>query len=331
MSTFIRLVKLISPYKGWVALGVLLSFLTVGSSVGLMAMSAYLISKAALAVDVSEIALAITTVRLFAILRAVFRYLERYYTHTATFRILSHLRVWFYAAIEPLAPARLMQYRGGDLLARIGSDIDTLENFYVRVVVPPIAAVLVTAFACAILGTFNISLAIALLVFLVLTGVILPLASRWLGKESAAGMIQARAELGAVFIDEIQGISDLLVFDGAGRYQTRVDELSRRLNRLQERSAMLRGVSNALAALFTSLAGLTVLILAIPLVSTGQIEGVLSGVAAADRDRQLRSRAAAIARLAAARGEPGSRAALIRADRCLPRGSRLWSGFAAAR
>ena len=91
MSTFIRLVKLISPYKGWVALGVLLSFLTVGSSVGLMAMSAYLISKAALAIDVSEIALAITTVRLFAILRAVFRYLERYYTHAATFRILSHL------------------------------------------------------------------------------------------------------------------------------------------------------------------------------------------------------------------------------------------------
>ena len=37
---------------------------------------------------------------------------------------------------------------------------------------------------------------------------------------------------------------------------------------------MLRGVSNALAVLFTSLAGLTVLWLAIPLVSGGQIEGV---------------------------------------------------------
>ena len=127
----------------------LLSFLTVGSSVGLMAMSAYLISKAALAIDLSEIALAITTVRLFAILRAVFRYLERYYTHTATFRILAHLRVWLYASIEPLAPARLMQYRSGDLLTRIIGDIETLENFYVRVVIPPIVAVLVTMLACA--------------------------------------------------------------------------------------------------------------------------------------------------------------------------------------
>ncbi len=109
MSTFTRLLKLIAPFKRWVALAVLLNFVTIGSSVGLMAMSAYLISKAALVTDVSELSLAITSVRLFAILRAVFRYLERYFSHTATFRILTHLRVWFYSAIEPLAPARLMR------------------------------------------------------------------------------------------------------------------------------------------------------------------------------------------------------------------------------
>ena len=155
MSTFRRLLNLIAPFKWWVAFGILLNFLTIGSSVGLMAMSAYLISKAALVTNVAEIALAITTVRLFAILRAVFRYLERTYTHTATFRILAHLRVWFYASLEPAAPARLMQYRSGDLLARIIGDIETLDNFYVRVVVPPVAAVLVTIFTCLILRSFD--------------------------------------------------------------------------------------------------------------------------------------------------------------------------------
>ena len=95
MSTFTRLLKLIAPFKRWVALAVLLNFVTIGSSVGLMAMSAYLISRAALATDVAELAIAITSVRLFAILRAVFRYLERYFSHTATFRILTQLRVWF--------------------------------------------------------------------------------------------------------------------------------------------------------------------------------------------------------------------------------------------
>src|SRR5512136_2065597 len=274
MSTFARLLKLMAPFKWWVAFGVLLSFLTIGSSVGLMAMSAYLISKAALVVDVADIALAITTVRLFAILRAVFRYLERYYTHTATFRILTQLRVWLFAALEPLAPARLMPYRSGDLLTRIIGDIETLENFYVRVIVPPMAAVFVTIFACLILGAFDGSLALALLIFLVLTGVVLPVLSRWLSQHPATMLIATRADLSALLVDEIQGLPDLLSFDQTQQHETRVLELSRLLNRTQEQLAMLRGVSNGLAALFTSLAGLTVLMLAILLVSGGKIEGV---------------------------------------------------------
>jgi len=251
-----------------------LSFLTIGSSVGLMAMSAYLISKAALVVDVSDIALAITTVRVFAIARAAFRYLERYFTHTATFRILTQLRVWLFAALEPLAPARLQSYRSGDLLTRIVGDIETLENFYVRAIVPPITAVFVTIFACLILGAFDSSLAMALLIFLVLTGVVLPMLSRWLSQRPATTLIATRADLNALLVDEIQGLPDLLSFDQTQQHAARVLGLSRLLSRTQEQLAMLRGVSNGLAALFTSLAGLTVLILAIPLVSGGQIEGV---------------------------------------------------------
>jgi ATP-binding cassette, subfamily C, bacterial CydC len=274
MSTLARLLKLIAPFQRWIVLGILLGFLTIGSSVGLMAMSSYLISRAALVSDVADIAIPITFVRVFAILRAGFRYLERYFTHTATFRILTHLRVWFYTAIEPLAPARLIAVRSGDLLTRIVGDIETLENFYVRVVVPPLTAALVTCFACLILGAFDARLAVALLLFLILTGVILPLAARWASKQSAAALITTRSDLNATLVDQIQGLPDLLSFDQARRHQERALALSRALNRVQERMAMIRGVSNALAALCTSLAGLTVLGLAIPLVSGGKIDGV---------------------------------------------------------
>ncbi len=274
MSTLVRLLKLIAPYKKWVALAVLLNFVTIGSSVGLMAMSAYLISKAAVVTDVSELSVAIVSVRLFAILRAVFRYLERYFSHTATFRILTHLRVWFYSALEPLAPARLQSYRSGDLLTRSVADIETLENFYIRVVVPPLAAACSVVLACLLLGAFDGTLALALLIFLLLTGVALPLTMRWLGTTSSRRFIATRAELNAVLVDEIQGVADLLAFDRAQTHRAQVLRLSVELNRVQERQAMLRGVSNALAVLLSSLAGLTVLWLAIPLVSGGQIAGV---------------------------------------------------------
>lgn len=269
-----RLFSLIRPFIWWIAAGVLLGAATIGSSVGLMAVSAYLISKAAIATDVSQLSLAIVGVRTFAISRAAFRYGERYVTHLATFRILTRLRVWFYSAIEPLAPARLQAVRSGDLLARIGADIETLENFYIRVVVPPLVAVLVTALACAILGRFDALLAGALLLFLALTGILLPLASRWLSQQPAGEAVLARAELNATLVDQIQGMADMLAYGQEALYRERTLRLDDQLARLHKRLALIRGMGNGLAALFTSLAALTVLFLAIPLVSGGQIDGV---------------------------------------------------------
>ncbi|MFZ2362170.1 MAG: ATP-binding cassette domain-containing protein [Anaerolineae bacterium] len=270
----IRLLKLIAPFRWWIVAGVLLSFAVTGASVGLMAVSAYLISKAALARDMTDLAVWITGVRFFAVSRAALRYAERYVTHLATFRILTSLRVWFYSAVEPLAPARLASYRSGDLLTRIVADIETLENFYLRVVIPPLAAALVTLLACLLLGSFDVWLGIALLSFLLLTGVALPLASRWLSRQPAAEAIALRAELNATLVDDIQGIADLLACGQEEVYQARTLRLSQQLHQAQQRLAQVRGLGNGLAALCASLAALTVLFLAIPLVTAGQIDGV---------------------------------------------------------
>ena len=67
-------------------LAVLLSFGALGASVGLMAMSAYLISKAALVTGFADLAVAVTAVRALSIARAALRYGERYVSHRATLR-----------------------------------------------------------------------------------------------------------------------------------------------------------------------------------------------------------------------------------------------------
>jgi ATP-binding cassette subfamily C protein CydC len=202
------------------------------------------------------------------------RYVERYLTHLTTFRILTRLRVWFYSALEPLAPARLQQERSGDLLMRVVADIETLEHFYVRVVTPPIVAALVTALACAILGAFDVWLAVTLLLFLALTGVALPLVTQWLGREPSGAVIATRAELSARLVDQIQGADDLLAFGQEESSRESALKLTDHLNRLQERLAVIRGLSAALGGMLASLAGLTALWLAIPLVTGGRIDGV---------------------------------------------------------
>ena len=52
-STVVRLLGLLSARVGWLALGALLGFLAIGSNIALMAMSAYLVSKAALVTNVA--------------------------------------------------------------------------------------------------------------------------------------------------------------------------------------------------------------------------------------------------------------------------------------
>lgn len=270
----LRLVKLMLPLRGWIALVVLLSFGTLGATVGLMAMSAYLISQSALTAAFADIAVLVTGVRFFAISRAALRYAERYVGHLATFRILTRLRVWFYIAVEPLAPARLQTYHSGDLLARIGADIETLENFYVRVVVPPLAAALTALLASLILGAFDYKFALALLAFMLLTGVVLPLVTRRVSHPPAEQTVHTRAQMNTVLTDEIQGLADVMAFGQQTVMQGRVRALSDELDRAQLQLAHARGWSNALAVLFAGLAGVTILFLAIPLVSSGQIEGV---------------------------------------------------------
>ncbi len=131
-----RLLGFLAPFKWLVALSALLGAATILSSVGLMATSAYIISAAALHPSIAELQVAIVGVRFFGIARGLFRYLERYLSHQVTFRLLAGLRVWFYQALEPLAPARLLMLRSGDLLARILGDIESLESFFVRVAAP---------------------------------------------------------------------------------------------------------------------------------------------------------------------------------------------------
>jgi ATP-binding cassette subfamily C protein CydC len=273
-STFGRLLKLAAPFAQRMALAALLGFATIGSSIGLMTTSAYLISKAALQPSIADLQVAIVGVRFFGIARGIFRYLERYVSHDVTFRLLARLRVWFYGALEPLAPARLMQYRSGDLLARIVADIETLEQFYLRVIAPPVVAVLVALLAALIVGSFDPRLAVALLLFLLLAGAGVPLLTRFLSRPAGQRMIQVRSELNSSLVDDIQGMADLLAFGQEEPYLEQIQNLSREFGGLQQRMTRVEGLHSALTGLLMNLAVLAVLVIAIPLVSSAELDGV---------------------------------------------------------
>ncbi|GAB4541576.1 MAG: thiol reductant ABC exporter subunit CydC [Anaerolineae bacterium] len=272
--TFWRLLSLAAPFKGRIALAALLGFATVGSGIGLMATSAYIIARAALQPSIAELQVAIVGVRFFGITRGIFRYLERLVSHDVNFRLLARLRVWFYAALEPLAPARLMHYRGGDILSRIVADVESLEHFYVRVLAPPLVAVLAAALMWLFMGSYDLALAITTLVFLALAGAGVPAITQKLGRGPGRRLVAVRAELNTALVDGVQGVAELLAFGAGERHQAHVGNLSRELAALQERMARVSGLGDALSGLLMNLATLAALLVAIPLVTAGELDGV---------------------------------------------------------
>jgi ATP-binding cassette, subfamily C, bacterial CydCD len=268
------LLSFLTPFWPRILLSVLLGFAAVACGIGLMGASAWIIASAALGPSIAELQVAIVGVRFFGIARGFARYGERLTSHDVTFRVLTRLRVWFYAMIEPLAPARLARQRSGDLLSRAMGDIGTLENFYLRAVAPVAVATLTAFLAAFLVGRADRRLAAALLLLLVLGGVVAPLLARSLSRQPGRRLAATRGELNAALVDGIQGMADLVAFGSAWAQLDRVRTLSQNLNDLQRRMTAIGGLNSALISLGAALAALTMLVGATPLVAGGTLNGV---------------------------------------------------------
>ncbi|MEA3121023.1 MAG: ATP-binding cassette, subfamily bacterial CydC [Paraburkholderia sp.] len=256
-ADLVRLFMLFRPYWRWMALGAGVSLVTLLANVALMAIAGWFIASMALA-GIAQTAIDYFTpaaaIRACAIVRTAGRYVERLVTHEATLRLLAQLRVWFYTRIEPLAPARLSDFRSADLLSRIQADIDSLNHVYLRVFVPVAVAALSAILIVAATAALNASAALMLLVFLLLAGVVLPvLLLRRANGPSRAG-VATRAQMRETIVDSLQGLGELRVYGAQENYARRIDQLSERLVTTQSEVSRLNGFSQGALMVSASLA-----------------------------------------------------------------------------
>ena len=265
-----RVLCLAAPFWREMALAALLGVLTIASSISLMATSAWLISKAALQPSIAELSVAVVAVRFFGISRGVFRYLERLVSHETTFRLLARLRVVFYRAIEPLAPARLVSLRSGDLLSRVIDDIENLDTLYLRAVAPPIVAVVIAVLLTLFLNTFDPWVALTALIFMLISGILVPVLA-WRGnRASGRRRVSRQAELNAVLVDAVQGMAEIEVYGQTQAQLQKIQSLGKELAAEEGRMASFDAFQQAFQILLSNGAALCVLVVAIP-----RIDGLL--------------------------------------------------------
>ncbi|WHX19915.1 thiol reductant ABC exporter subunit CydD [Streptomyces malaysiensis subsp. malaysiensis] len=260
--------------RGRFGLALLLGSLALLSAVGLMAVSGWLISRAAQQPPVLYLMVAVTATRAFGIGRAVFRYAERLVSHDAVLRVLAELRVAVYRRLERLAPAGLGRTRRGDLLSRLVADVDAVQDYFLRWLLPVGTALIVGAASVGFLTWVLPEAGAVLAAGLLVAGVVVPAVSGALARRAERRLAPARGALSAQVVDLLAGAAELTV---AGALPRRLDEVRRAdgaLTRIARRTAAAAGTGAGLSALVCGLTVAAAAWVGVPAVADSRIHGV---------------------------------------------------------
>ena len=273
------LFTVLSPAKWSLVLALIFTFLTVFMNVGLLTVSAWLLASAALQPGLTYLSLAIVGVRFFGVSRAVCRYFERYTSHRMAFQGLYGLRIWFYAHLEPLAPAILKRFGAGDMLGRIMGDIEVLQFFYLRTLIPPAAAIVLTILVAYGVSTIDNSLVAPIVLAAFILGLVLPLVVYAHNKQSLTAIGPQQGEYKSLLSDTMDSLEDVISY---GNEQLVYDRIQHMMSTIDANKGIIERGMNLGNTLFLGGVQITVVIVAILAANalTGAWASVMVAVAA---------------------------------------------------
>jgi thiol reductant ABC exporter CydC subunit len=274
-TTIAPLTSLTGVRRSRLALAALLGALTVLFGVGLMGTAGYLISRAAEQPAVLSLTAAIVGVRFFGLGRPIARYLERLASHDVALRSLGNARARVYDELESLPPSQLRDRRHGDLLARFVGDVDSLQNLYLRGLLPPVVALAAGAVAVGLAAAILPEAALVLGAGLVASGVVVPLSAAALARRASARQAAARGALSAALVETLDGGAELVAY---GRQADRLQQIAasdRSLVRIARRAALADGTGDGLRLLVTGATVAGVLAVAVSAHAAGTLDRVL--------------------------------------------------------
>ena len=249
-----RILALGLPRDGYFRFGLIVAGMQGLSAIALLGVSAWLISRAAEVSSIVFLGVAIVGVRGFAVGRATFRYGERLLLHESAFRMLGNLRPEIFSKLAPFIPAGMPSIGRGEVLTRIVSDVDELQNLSLRVVAPLVQSLVVASasilFVWLLLPAAGMGLMFAVLaVFLVA----LPLTAR-VAKVSDESVAPLKAQLANQSLDLLENQDVYLAYGWLESRLAGLEKTDAKLRREQSKSAYSNGLGVAVVILMSMLA-----------------------------------------------------------------------------
>ncbi|MDR1118400.1 MAG: thiol reductant ABC exporter subunit CydC [Bifidobacteriaceae bacterium] len=248
--------------SGWqLAAAVFFGALTQAASVALAGASAWLIVRASQMPPVLSLQVAVVGVRAFGITRGVSRYVERLTAHRVALNGMTELRVRLYQRMAGSSGAGAASLARGDVLARVGADIDAVGDLVVRGIIPALVAAVVVVGTAGAVAAFLPLAGLAVFACLAAVGVGGPLLTLRAARISELMASAARSEVSASAMNIIENSSELRV---SGQMTAASVGLKRReadLERATEAAAKPAAFANALTEVGSGAALILTLVL----------------------------------------------------------------------
>ena len=204
-------------------------------------------------------------------LTAVFRWAENWSSHDFAYKILAEMRIDLYQKLEPLAPAYLVNRKSGDLTSLVGSDIESVENFFAHVITPAFVAILIPTAVIVVLAVVSWPLALVLAPFLVIAAAI-PFVAQRQTEGLGWDMRTQLGDLNAYVVDGIQGIREVVAFGDGPERTAETDRRGWSYAALRVRFLKTQALHAALIESITAIGGLSVLTVGVWLIANGDMD-----------------------------------------------------------
>jgi ATP-binding cassette subfamily C protein CydC len=217
------------------------------ASVLLLGLSGWFLTGAAIAglaglasAQVFNVLLPSAGIRLLAILRTAFRYLERLSGHAAALKALAAIRPALYASLAAAPPAQALALSRGEASARLVQDVDAVETRLIRLSAPWGAGAAVAAgLAMAASAGWASALVVALAVAATVLGV--RVLARRLTARSGPAIQQAAGDLKDALAAYAAAAPELRVYGVQDRAAAEIAAKGSRLDDLRQEAVAASG------------------------------------------------------------------------------------------
>ena len=267
MKHIIRLFKLAKPWTNYLVVSTIALFMISGINL----ISPYITSKIIAIMEGGNYKSSIDTIIILSMvllgcfaLRALFQFLNNYFSHVASWSLVARLRGVLYNHFQKLSMSYYHDKQTGQLMSRVVNDINTFENLIAHAIPDLITNIITLAGVLIILVFINPLLSLLVCIpipFIAFLSIVL----RKIRKYFKVGQAKI-AELNAVLQDNFSGMKEIQVFNKQEYELGKVSEKSEEHSSVLIKALFYSGILNP-AVNFISSIGTVIVLIAGPLLA----------------------------------------------------------------